>query len=51
MQREEKGITIKLMPKALSNGNPTKLSNGILTEPPPIPDIPLIYPANMPIKK
>jgi hypothetical protein len=49
--QEENGMTNKFIPKALSKGNPATLSKGILIEPPPIPNIPLIKPEKIPIKK
>ena len=47
---EEKGITNRLIAKAVNKGNPARLSKGILTEPPPIPNIPLIKPAISPMR-
>jgi hypothetical protein len=48
---DAKGITRKLIPKALSKGKPARLSKGILTVPPPIPNIPLTKPAKRPIRR
>jgi len=42
------GITSIFTAKALNKGIPKILSKGILTEPPPIPKIPLIKPAVKP---
>ena len=48
---DEKGITNRLIAKAVNRCKPARLSNGILTEPPPIPNIPLIKPAIRPTPK
>jgi hypothetical protein len=48
---DAKGITRKLIPKAVNKGRPARLSKGILTEPPPIPNIPLMKPAKRPIRR
>jgi hypothetical protein len=45
------GIVHRLMAKAVNNGNPAKLRRGILTEPPPMPNIPLMKPAKSPMPK
>ena len=48
---DAKGITNRLIPKAVNKGNPVTLSKGILTEPPPIPNMPLMKPAISPMRK
>ena len=48
---EEKGITNRLIAKAVNKGKPARLSKGILTEPPPIPNMPLIKPATSPMRR
>lgn len=47
---EEKGMINRLIAKAVNKGNPARLSKGILTEPPPIPNMPLIKPATSPMR-
>ncbi len=47
---EEKGMTNRLIAKAFNKGNPARLSKGILMEPPPIPNMPLIKPATSPMR-
>ena len=47
----EKGMTRKLIPKALNRGKPARLSKGILTVPPPTPNMPLMKPAKSPIRR
>ena len=48
---DAKGITNRLIAKAVNRGKPIRLSKGILTEPPPIPNMPLIKPARSPMAK
>jgi len=49
--RDEKGITRRFIPKALISGKPARLRSGILTEPPPIPNIPLMNPEKSPMRR
>jgi hypothetical protein len=48
---EEKGMIKRLIAKAVNKGSPARLSKGILTEPPPIPNMPLIKPATNPMRR
>jgi hypothetical protein len=49
--KDEMGITSRFIPKALISGKPATYNIGILTDPPPIPNIPLINPAKRPIMR
>lgn len=48
---EEKGITIRLIPNEESKLRPETFRRGIRTDPPPIPNMPLIKPEKIPIPR